>query len=93
MPERRIRGHQEAGQVDPARIRATNSSYSVIRNATSKCWIDRDRNSSGGQPGESLVRIAQERRRGPDEDLVRMRVERDHRGPGRPGLGGLSEPA
>ena len=68
-----------------ARIRSTNASYGVSRSAWSKCWTTVTSTPGRFETLEPLVRVEQERRRLPHQDLVGVVVEGDDRRPGATG--------
>ena len=77
MPEGRIGGHEEA--VDRRPLGDRPDEGVVLRPAERIVEVDDDRHphARGGQPFQPLGRIAQERRGGTHEDLVRVVIERD----------------
>ena len=91
VAERRVRGHEEAGDRRPSLDRADEGVERRVPQPLVEVLDDGDVDPGCGEQPQPLVGIAQERRRGPDEDLVGVVIERDDGRPRRPAPGRPAE--
>ena len=84
VPERGIRRHQQPGERCPRADLVDERVVGRPANRFVEVLDDGHGHALRRESLEALVRIEQERRRGPGQDLVRMVVERDDRRPGVP---------